>query len=143
MPFGAYASTVSAGTADPDAAKAFVKWLWVDQTESQVDFATAYGFHVPVRASLQGAAETLSTGPAAEAVAVLNDFGFAQTPILWSRSRATASPTRAREAIITQGADPATEIAKVQEVVEAELERIGAGSSTSAAPGSEAPATTG
>ena len=49
----------------------------------------------------------------------------------------------ARARIITEGADPAEEIAKVQEVVEAELERIGAGSSTSAPDGSEAPATTG
>ena len=142
VPFGGFASTVSATSADPDAAIAFVKWLWVDQTESQLDFATSYGFHVPVRASLQEAAETLSSGPAAEAVTVLNDFGFAQNPILWSAASATAYDD-ARARIITEGADPAEEIAKVQEVTEAELERIGAGSSPGSVPGSEAPATTG
>jgi multiple sugar transport system substrate-binding protein len=73
---------------------------------------------------------------------VLNEFGFAQTPILWSTDSGTAY-NDARVRIIAEGADPAEEIAKVQEIVEAELERIGAGSSAVSVPGSEAPATTG
>ena len=63
VPFGAFASTVSAGTADPDAAKAFVRWLWVDQTESQVDFATSYGFHVPVARQPAGSGRDAVVGP--------------------------------------------------------------------------------
>lgn len=141
VPFGGYASTVSAKAADVEAAKAFVKWLWVDQTEHQIDFATSYGFHVPVRESLQGEAETLSSGPAAEAVDVLNEYGFAQTPLLWAPLAGEAY-NEARARMIAEGADPAEEIAKVQEVAEAELERIGAPSGSAPA-ASDAPATTG
>lgn len=151
VPFGGYASTISAKAGDPDAAVAFAKWLWVDQTESQVDFATSYGFHVPVRASLQGDAETLKSGPAAEAVQVLADYGVYQTPLLWA-PQAGEAYNAARDRIIAQGADPAEEIAKVKEIAEAELERIGAPSGStpsgtgvagSDAPAGSAPATTG
>lgn len=159
VPFGGYASTVSAKATDVEAAKALATWLWVDQTDSQIDFATAYGFHVPVRESLQAAAETLASGPAAEAVAVLNEFGVYQTPLLWAPAAGEAY-NDARARIIAEGADPAEEIAKVREITEAELERIGApsgsapsGSSAGSAPSgstagsapaaSDAPATTG
>ena len=39
VPVGAYGSCVSAKSQNVDAAKAFVKWLWVDQTDDQLDFA--------------------------------------------------------------------------------------------------------
>ena len=39
VPVGAYGSCVSAKSQNVDAAKAFVKWLWVDQTDKQLDFA--------------------------------------------------------------------------------------------------------
>ena len=47
VPVGAYGSAVSAKSKDAAAAKAFVKWLWVDQTDDQLDFAQSYGFHIP------------------------------------------------------------------------------------------------
>ncbi|MEP6798091.1 MAG: extracellular solute-binding protein, partial [Lapillicoccus sp.] len=47
VPIGAYGSCVSAKAKDVAAAKAFVKWLWVDQTADQLDFAQSYGFHIP------------------------------------------------------------------------------------------------
>ena len=52
LPVGAFSSTVSARTKYPDAAKAFVKWLWVDNTDAQLEFALDYGFHIPARNSL-------------------------------------------------------------------------------------------
>ena len=52
VPIGAYGSAVSAKSKNVDAAKAYVKWLWVDQTADQLDFAQSYGFHVPARKSL-------------------------------------------------------------------------------------------
>ena len=39
VPVGAYGSCVSAKSKNVDAAKAFVKWLWVDQTDKQLDLA--------------------------------------------------------------------------------------------------------
>ncbi len=39
VPVGAYCSAVSAKSKNVDAAKKFVKWLWVDQTDKQLDWA--------------------------------------------------------------------------------------------------------
>ncbi len=134
-PIGAYASAVSAKTADPEAAKAFIKWLWVDQTDYQSDFALGYGFHIPSRNSLADAAEPLQSGAAANAVKLSQDYGHAQSMLLWAPAAATAF-SDALSRIITEGADPASEIAGVKEIAEEELERIGAGSGSA---GSAAP----
>jgi multiple sugar transport system substrate-binding protein len=82
LPYAALSSTVSARTADPDVARAFVQWLWVDQTDKQLDFATSYGFHLPVRVSLREASDHLSSGPAATTVALVTDYGRIQEPLL-------------------------------------------------------------
>ena len=34
-----------------------MKWLWVDNTDAQMEFALDYGFHIPARTSLAEAAE--------------------------------------------------------------------------------------
>jgi multiple sugar transport system substrate-binding protein len=138
LPYAALSSTVSARSVDVDASKAFVQWLWVDQTDKQLDFATSYGFHLPVRFSLREQADHLSSGPAATTVALVTDYGRIQEPLLWTpASRQAYNDGRAR--IIAEGADPETEIAAIQEVVEAELARVQAGAASSAT----APATTG
>jgi multiple sugar transport system substrate-binding protein len=123
VPVGAYGSTVSAKSKNVDAAKKFVKWLWVDQTDKQLDFAQSYGFHIPARKSLAEKAEKLKSGPAADAVKFVNENGHAQTPILWSPKSGTAY-SDALNRIIKNGTDPATEIKAVKAVVEAELKRI-------------------
>ncbi len=45
-----------------EAAKALIKWMWIDNTKLQEDWSTAYGFHIPPRASAAGAAAKLSSG---------------------------------------------------------------------------------
>ena len=126
VPIGAFSSTVSSRSVDVEAAKAFVQWLWVDQTDYQLEFATAYGFHIPARNSLAAEADVLTEGPAANAVRLSQENGFTQTPILWTPASGTAY-SDALNRIITQGADPETEIAEVKAIVDAELERVGAG----------------
>ncbi|MGW5194858.1 ABC transporter substrate-binding protein [Kribbella sp. NPDC004138] len=123
VPVGAYGSCVNAKSKNVDAAKKYVKWLWVDQTDDQVDFAQSYGFHIPARRSLVEKAEKLKTGPAADAAKLATENGHAQTPILWSPKSGTAY-TDALNRIIRSGADPAAEIKKVKTVVDAELQRI-------------------
>ena len=93
VPVGAYGSCVSAKCKNVDAAKEFVKWLWVDQTDYQLDFAQSYGFHIPARKSLAAKADKLKAGPAADAVKFVNENGHAQTPILWSPKSIQRSPT--------------------------------------------------
>jgi multiple sugar transport system substrate-binding protein len=123
VPIGAYGSAVSAKSKNVDAAKAFVKWLWVDQTEDQLDFAQSYGFHVPARKSLADKADKLKSGPAADAVKLLQTNGRAQTPLLWTPASGTALSDAASR-IIKNGADPAGQLRQVMTTVNAELKRV-------------------
>ncbi len=122
-PIGAFGSCVSAKSKNPDAAKAFVKWLWVDNTADQIDFPQSYGFHVPARASLADKADKLKSGAAADAVKILQQNGHAQTPLLWTPASGTAM-TDAATRIIKDGANPAKELAAVAGKVQAELKRV-------------------
>ncbi|WP_374971263.1 ABC transporter substrate-binding protein [Terrabacter sp. BE26] len=123
VPVGAYGSCVSAKSKNVEAAKKYVKWLWVDQTPFQLDFATSYGFHIPARTSLISQANSLKSGQAAEAAKLATDVGHAQSPILWTPKCATAF-SDAMNRIVKEGADPAAEIAKVKAVAEPELKRV-------------------
>lgn len=123
VPVGAYGSCVSARSRDVDAAKAFVKWLWIDRTRDQLDFATSYGFHLPARQSLISRATTLQQGRAAEAAQIVVEHGMAQTPILWTPKAASAF-SAAMKRIVQEGAAPRDEIAQVKTVVDAELKRV-------------------
>ena len=138
LPVGAFSSTVSARTKYPDAAKAFVKWLWVDNTDAQLEFALDYGFHIPARNSLAEQAEPLKAGAAASALAAYQQYAFTQTPVLWTPASDQAY-SDARTRMITEGADPAEEIAKVQEVVDSELARLGATATSATVAGGSAP----
>jgi multiple sugar transport system substrate-binding protein len=123
VPIGAYGACVSAKSKNVDAAKKYVKWLWVDQTDDQLDWAQAYGFHIPARQSRAAKADKLKSGPAADAVRLVNKNGHAQTPILWT-PKASAAFSDALNRIIKNGADPAAEIKTVKSVTEAEVKRI-------------------
>ncbi|WP_237706754.1 ABC transporter substrate-binding protein [Kribbella flavida] len=123
VPVGAYSASVSTKSSNVDAAKKFVKWLWVDQTDKQLDWAQSYGFHIPARKSLAEKADKLKSGPAADAVRFVNEHGHAQTPLLWTPKSGTAY-SDALNRIVKSGSDPATELKAVKAVVEAELKRI-------------------
>ncbi|MDN5765456.1 MAG: sugar ABC transporter substrate-binding protein [Humibacillus sp.] len=123
VPVGAYGSCVSAKSQHVDEAKAFAKWLWVDQTSFQLDFATAYGFHIPSRTSLIPKAATLKAGQAAEAAKLATEVGHAQSPLLWTPKSNTAFGDMMSR-IVKDGADPMTEITKLKPIVDAELKRV-------------------
>ena len=123
MPVGAYGSCVSAKTRNVDAAKGFVKWLWVDQTAKQLDFAQSYGFHIPARQSVAAKADKLKNPPASDAVKLVNENGHAQTPLLWTPKCATAFSDGLTR-IVKDGADPKAEIATMKTTIDAELKRV-------------------
>lgn len=122
---GAYGACVNAKGKNVEAAKKFVKWLWIDQTDKQLDWATAYGFHVPARASVVDKADKLKSGQAAEAVKLIKEKGFAQNHVLWSPKSQTAF-VDAMSKIVKDGADPAAQLATLKATVQAELARFGA-----------------
>ncbi|MFF9085298.1 ABC transporter substrate-binding protein [Streptomyces sp. NPDC014991] len=122
VPVGAYGSAVSARSRHREAAKAYVKWLWVERTDYQQDFALSYGFHIPARISLAKKAARLRSGAAADAVRFTTDHGYAQ-PLLWTPAGQTAYQD-ALSRIIRDGADPAGELRPVVRKVSAELDRV-------------------
>ncbi|MEU2787432.1 sugar ABC transporter substrate-binding protein [Streptomyces sp. NPDC007100] len=123
VPVGAYGAAVSARGKHRDAAKAYVKWLWVDGTDKQEDFALSYGFHIPARTSLAKKAKQLQEGSAADAVAYATRYGNAE-PLLWTTPSSTAYQD-ALNRIIKGGANPESELKAVVRKVEAELQRAG------------------
>ncbi|MGY4986839.1 ABC transporter substrate-binding protein [Streptomyces nigrescens] len=122
VPVGAYGSAVSARSRRKAAATAFAKWLWVDRTDFQQDFALSYGFHIPARISLAKKAEQLREGPAADAVRFATDHGYAE-PLLWTTADRTAYQD-ALSRIIKDGANPESELKTVVRKVNAELQRV-------------------
>jgi len=86
---GGWGACVSGKEKNKDAAKAFVKWLWIDNTKDQEDWCLSYGFHIPPRASLASKATKLQSGPASEAVTIAKQYGKA-TPPIWDGTMSTA-----------------------------------------------------
>lgn len=103
-----------------DDTKAFLKWLWVDQADFQLEWAQSYGFHVPVRRSLQAKAEQIKSGAAAEAVRLVNAHGVPVTPPDWTAPMSTAYAD-ALTNIIDRDADPEDELPNVIDVAKKEL----------------------
>ncbi|GAA0456712.1 sugar ABC transporter substrate-binding protein [Streptomyces sp. NPDC046215] len=122
VPVGAYGSAVSARSRHKDAAKAYVKWLWVERTDHQEDFALSYGFHIPARVSLAAKAGRLKEGAAAEVVRFTTEHGYAQ-PLLWTVASRTAYQD-ALSRVIKDGANPETELKAAIRKTEAELRRV-------------------
>lgn len=122
VPTGAYSSVVSAKGVDPDAAKAFVKWLWVDQEEFQIDFSNSYGTHIPAKTALAPQASQLADGAGAEAAKFVADFGHGPD-LLWTPATSQAY-TAALSNIVKKGADPQSEIAKVSTTAKADIKRV-------------------
>ncbi|GGR04137.1 ABC transporter substrate-binding protein [Streptomyces netropsis] len=122
VPVGAYGSAVSTRSRHKEAAKAYVKWLWVERTDFQQDFALSYGFHIPARVSLAKKADKLGSGAAADIVRFTVDHGYAQ-PLLWTVASQTAYQD-ALSRIIKDGADPGAELRAAVRATEAELRRV-------------------
>ncbi|GGU57838.1 sugar ABC transporter substrate-binding protein [Streptomyces albospinus] len=122
VPVGAYASAVSARSRHKAAATAFAKWLWVDRTDFQQDFALSYGFHIPARLSLAKQAGQLQDGAAADAVRFATEHGYAE-PLLWTTADRNAYQD-ALSRIIKDGANPESELKAVVRKVDAELQRV-------------------
>lgn len=122
VPVGAYGAAVSARTAHREEAKDFVKWLWIDKTDYQRDFALSYGFHIPARLSLAKKADALTAGPAADAVRHSTEHGYAE-PLRWTPASRVAYQD-ALSRIIKSGANPESELRSVVRKVSAELARV-------------------
>jgi multiple sugar transport system substrate-binding protein len=122
VPSGGWSQFVSAKSANVEAAKQFVKWLWVDNAEFQEDWNLNYGFHIPPRKSLAAKAAKLQSGPAAELVKMNQDFGVIDPPA-WTPKMSTGF-TDLLNNVIRKGADPTGELTKLDKTVNTELARL-------------------
>ncbi|MFF2506924.1 ABC transporter substrate-binding protein [Streptomyces sp. NPDC058067] len=122
VPVGAYGAAVSTRSKHQQAGKDYLKWLWIEQTQYQEDFALAYGFHIPARISLAKKAGKLKKGAAADAVRFTTEHGHAQ-PLTWTPASQTAYQD-ALSRIIKDGANPDSELRKVVRKVSAELDGV-------------------
>lgn len=123
--WGGWGECVGGQSQNLDAAKALVKWMWIDNTEIQQDWNLGYGFHVPPRIDAAESAEPLQDPPASEVVSNLNEYGVVPNP-LWTGVMGTAL-TDAVASIVRDGTDAMEALDAAAVTVQEELDRLLAG----------------
>jgi multiple sugar transport system substrate-binding protein len=119
---GGWSMFVNAKGKNVEAAKEYVKWLWIDQKEYQEDFATSYGFHIPPRTSLAESATKLKSGLPAEGVKLFNEFGHFDN-IGWTQAMiAAVNDVMANS--VRKNSDPKAQLAAAEKKVNAELKKL-------------------
>ncbi|MFB7935030.1 MULTISPECIES: ABC transporter substrate-binding protein [Streptomyces] len=119
---GGWSMFVNAKGKNVDAAKEYVKWLWIDKKDYQEDWATSYGFHIPPRASLAKTADKLKSGNAAEGVRLFNEFGHFDN-IGWTQAMRTAFEDVFANSV-RKNMDPEAALDKCDAAVNRELKKL-------------------
>ncbi|ELS57565.1 ABC transporter substrate-binding protein [Streptomyces viridochromogenes] len=119
---GGWSMFVNAKSKNVDAAKEYVKWLWIDQKEYQEDWALSYGFHIPPRTSIAQSAEKLKSGLPAEGVKLFNEFGHFDR-IGWTQAMITATEDVFANSVRKDG-DPEAALDACDKKVNAELKKL-------------------
>ncbi|CAM5662291.1 hypothetical protein SGLAM104S_03628 [Streptomyces glaucescens] len=119
---GGWSMFVNAKGKNVEAAKEYVKWLWIDQKEYQEDWALSYGFHVPPRVSIAESADKLKSGLPAEGVRLFDEYGH------FDNIGFTQAMTDAIEDVVADcvrsGGDPEAALDKADGKVERELKKL-------------------
>jgi multiple sugar transport system substrate-binding protein len=123
VPVGAFGSMINAKSAHVDEAKAFIKWLWIDQTADQLQFDTAFGFHIPSRKSLIPKATNLSSGPAADAVKYVQESSHLVGGPVWTDAMNTAL-SDALTTVAKNGGDPSGPLQTAVGTVNSQLKQL-------------------
>ncbi|MFE0649494.1 ABC transporter substrate-binding protein [Streptomyces sp. NPDC059534] len=118
---GGWTSCVNAKGKNVDAAKKFVKWLWIEQTDLQQDWSESYGFHVPPRKSVAATAGKLSKGTAKEAVELAAKYGRSN-PNTWDSASGTPFGAAVSKIVTGQG-DPAALLADAAKQAQAAVDK--------------------
>lgn len=119
---GGWNQVVNADSPHKEAAMAYVKWLWIDNTEVQQDWNLSYGFHVPPRKSAAASAEQLMSGVAVDVLALMDQYG-ATPSVLWTGAMDSAY-IDAHSEVLLNGADPAEMLSQAETAVQAELDSL-------------------
>ncbi|MEU7086488.1 ABC transporter substrate-binding protein [Streptomyces achromogenes] len=119
---GGWSVFVNAKGKNVDAAKEYVKWLWLGQKEYQEDWATSYGFHIPPRTSIAQATGKLKSGLPAEGVRLFNEYGHFDN-IGWTQAMITATEDLFADCV-RKGGDPEAALDRCDKTVNAELKKL-------------------
>ncbi|TLS46711.1 sugar ABC transporter substrate-binding protein [Streptomyces montanus] len=119
---GGWSMFVNAKGKNVDAAKEYVKWLWIDQKKYQEEWATSFGFHIPPRTSIAEAATKLKSGLPAEGVKLFNEFGHFDN-IGWTQAMITALEDVFADSVRKNG-NPEAALDKADKAVNRELKKL-------------------
>ncbi|MBP0453096.1 sugar ABC transporter substrate-binding protein [Kitasatospora sp. RG8] len=99
---GGWTSCVNAKGRNVDAAKKFVQWLWIQQTDLQKDWSENYGFHIPPRKSVAATADKVTQGAAKETVDLAAKYGR-HNPGSWNTAVSSLFSAAAAKIVSGQG----------------------------------------
>ncbi|MFG2933988.1 ABC transporter substrate-binding protein [Streptomyces achromogenes] len=119
---GGWSVFVNAKGKNVDAAKEYVKWLWLDRKEYQEDWATSYGFHIPPRTSIAQGTGKLKSGLPAEGVRLFDEYGHFDN-IGWTQAMITATEDLFADCV-RKGGDPEAALDRCDKTVNAELKKL-------------------
>jgi multiple sugar transport system substrate-binding protein len=119
---GGWGAMVAAKGKNVQAAKDYVRWLWIDNKKDQEDWCLSYGFHIPPRASLAAIATKLQSGPALEAVQIAKQYGKSTSP-LYDGTIGTAF-TNAVTNAVKSNANITSELKKAEDLSNTELQKL-------------------
>lgn len=119
---GGWSMFVNAKGKNVEAAKEYVKWLWIEQKQYQEDFALSYGFHIPPRTSIAQSAAKLKSGLPAEGVKLFSEFGHFDN-IGWTQAMIAAINDVVANSVRKNG-DPKAQLAAAEKKVDAELKKL-------------------
>lgn len=105
-----------------DQAKDFVKWLWIDSDDKQIDFSVAYGTHIPAKDALTGQTDEFKDGPGADAARFVAEGGHAND-IMWSGPMGEAFGAAVNKVIVS-GEDPKEAFAGFADLAKQELAKL-------------------
>ncbi|WP_327318614.1 ABC transporter substrate-binding protein [Streptomyces sp. NBC_01235] len=119
---GGWSMFVNAKGKNVEAAKEYVKWLWIDQKKYQEEWATSFGFHIPPRTSIAQTATKLKAGNAAEGVRLFNEFGHFDN-IGWTQAMITSLEDVFANCV-RKDMDPEAALDKADTAVNRELKKL-------------------
>ncbi|NUP67451.1 MAG: sugar ABC transporter substrate-binding protein [Nonomuraea sp.] len=119
---GGWSMFVNAKGKNVDAAKEYVKWLWIEQKKYQEDWSLSYGFHIPPRTSIAGGATKLKSGLPAEGVKLFSDFGHFDN-IGWDQTMITAF-NDVMASCVRKGGSPESALDACDKKVNVELKKL-------------------
>jgi len=120
--WGGWVQFVNGGGSHLEDSMAYVNWQWIENTDWQNEWASAYGFHVPARKSAAEANAKLSEGNPKIAVDGLYEYGRANGPY-WTGAMWTALDDGISN-IVKNNADAVPEMEKVKATCQEELSAL-------------------